>query len=338
MPYPSRIKNQYRSDGEQDPERLWKIEDLPGKGKGLIATNDITPGTLVMSESYLITTEVVTDHDEDVTEKDLEKALKSLSLESQHSYRSLHNNFPEDTKHPLSGIVRSNAYPLGIDSEHGGVFPNISRINHSCLPNVVQYWNELAEKEEVHAVRPITKGEEITTSYHQFGTSEERKQLLKAHFRFNCACILCSLPPEELQASDERLSRAQELDDIIGNSEICYYEPEKVLNSCRSQLKIYEQEGIKDGRLARLYYDAFQLCNMHADLARARCFAKYYCNEKKIAEGSDSINVLEMKPFVKNPARHGSYEPMGKWKTGTSDVPRGLNSMEFSKWLWREGV
>lgn len=317
---------------------LWKITDLPGKGKALVATKEIAPGTLILSESPLITTDVVTSPDEDTTEMDLQKALNKLSLKSQEVYRGLHNNFPEDPYHQLSGIVRSNAYPLGNDSEIGGVFPNISRINHSCLPNVVQYWNELLDKEEIRAVRPIAKGEEITTSYHEFGPSKQRKEMLKAQFRFDCSCVLCSLPLDELKASDERLNRAQELEDVIGSSKICYYEPERVFKSCREVLKIYEEEGIKDGRLPRLYYDVFQLCNMHADLARARCFAKYYCDAKKIAEGNESINALEMKPFVKNPAKHGSYEPRGKWKSNATDVPKGLNSKEFAKWLWRESV
>lgn len=125
---------------------------------------------------------------------------------------------------------------------------------------------------------------------------------------------------------------------MIGSAEKCYFEPEKVLRSCRSQLRIYEQEKVRDGRLARLYYDAFQLCNMHGDVARARCFAKYYCEEKMIAEGEGSINVLEMKRFVRDPREHASFEPRGRWRTERGDVPRGLKAGEFKRWLWRESA
>jgi hypothetical protein len=318
---------------------LWELKEIPGKGRGLVTTQDIAPGTLLISEAPVLTTDVVTSFDMDVTEQDLLTALKKLPSESQESFRSLHNNYAlEDPKHPLSGIVRSNAYPLGAGAEVGGVFPDISRINHSCLPNTVQYWNPLLEKQTIYAVRKITSGDEITTSYHEGGPSTERKKILKEHFGFECTCEICSLPTEALSESDERLAKAQTLDSTIGDAKKIHFEPEEVMKCCRTLFQIYEKEGVKDGRLSRLYWDLFQMCNMHGDLARARCFAKYYCDSKKIAEGPDSVNVLEAKPYVKSPGKHGSCEPKGKWKTGVTDVPKGLGAKEFAKWLWRENI
>ncbi len=111
-----------------------------------------------------------------------------------------------------------------------------------------------------------------------------------------------------------------------------------MLKSCRELFDIYEKENVKDGRLSRLYYDCFQMCNLHSDLARARCFAKYYVDAKKMAEGKDSMNVMEMEPFVKSPQKHQSYGSTEKWKTSAKDVPKGLKAKEFARWLWRESV
>ncbi|KUJ19090.1 SET domain-containing protein [Mollisia scopiformis] len=325
--------------GENSENSVWKIQEVPGKGLGVVANQDIAAGTCIISEAPLITTEGISMANTDIAEQQLLNALKKLSKADQERFRSLHNYYTaSDPTHPLSGICKSNGYPLGTNTEVGGVFADISRINHSCLPNTVQYWNPLHEKQTIHAVRPIPNGGEVTTSYLAGGTSQERKQFLKENFGFDCACEVCSMLEDKLRESDERLARAEKLDETLGDSKKVRFSPDEVMKSARSMFKIYEEEGIKDGRLGRLYYDLFQLCNMHSDLARARCFAKYYVDSKKMAEGKDSINVLEMFSYVKSPQKHDSFGSTDMWRTGTTDVPKGLKASEFAKWLWRENV
>ncbi|KAH6711984.1 hypothetical protein BKA61DRAFT_609385 [Leptodontidium sp. MPI-SDFR-AT-0119] len=333
----SPVRSSDHTNRESVPDKkLWEVVDIPGKGKGIIVTQNITPGTLLLSEAPLIKTDVVQSLT--TAEQDLENALGKLSISEQENFRTLHTNFPENTKEKLIGIIRSNAYPLGPDTEVGGLFADIARINHSCLPNAVQHWDELLGKQTIYAVRPIANGEEITTCYQPSGTSSKRKEILKEFFKFDCTCELCSLPPDELKASDERISQAEKLDETIGNSKKVHFEPDEVMKCARSLYELYELDGIKDGRLSRLYYDVFQMCNMHGDLARARCFAKYYSDAKKMAEGPASMNVLEMRPYVKNPQKHDSFGSTDKWATKASDVPKGLKPSAFKKWLWREEI
>lgn len=45
------------------------------------------------------------------------------------------------------------------------VAPSVSRINHACRPNAAYHFNPESAKMEVHAVRSIAAGEEITVSY-----------------------------------------------------------------------------------------------------------------------------------------------------------------------------
>lgn len=333
----SPVRSSDDTNGEHTADKqLWEIVDIPGKGKGIIVTQDITPGTLLLSEAPLITTEVVQSLA--TAEQDLEKALGNLSISDRENFRTLHTNFPENDDEKLIGIIRSNAYPLGPDTDVGGLFPEISRINHSCLPNSVQYWNDMLRKQTIYAVRPIAKGQEVTTCYQPGGTSSERKEVLKEYFKFDCECELCSLPADELKASDDRVSQAEKLDETIGNCKKVHFEPDEVMKCARSLFELYETDGINDGRLSRLYYDLFQMCNMHGDLARARCFAKYYSEAKKMAEGPDSLNVQEMKMFLKNPQKHESYGSTDKWATKGSDVPKGLKPAAFKRWLWREDI
>ncbi|TVY17602.1 SET domain-containing protein 5 [Lachnellula arida] len=320
------------ADGPTPGKSLWTIESIPGKGKGVIAAIDIKPGKLLISEAPLLTTECITSMES--TERDLAQALRALPKDSQRAFLSLHNNYPG--KNPLSNIIRSNGYPLGPGSEVGGIFANISRVNHSCRPNAVHAWNPLLNVETVYAVRPIKQGEEITLSYHAGGPSTTRKEILKEGFGFDCTCEICSLPAAELKASDSRLIRAQTLDSTIGDPESVRYSPGKVLKNCKTLMGIYEEEGIKDDRLTRLYFDAFQVVNMHGDQARASVWARRYCEEKKRSAGRDSIDLLEMMPFVKNPSKHDSFGSTNNWKTGVKDVPKDLDKEAFEEWLWRD--
>ena len=311
---------------------LWTLETIPGKGKGLIARKEITPGTLILSDAPLLKTDVITSME--TVEKDLARALKALPKDHQRAFLSLHNNYPG--KNPLSNIIRSNGYPLGPASEVGGVFPNLSRINHSCKPNAKHSYNPVLEKYVVHTIRPVAAGQEITVSYLAGGDSQQRQERLREAFGFTCTCEICSLPPAERRASDNRLIRAESLNDTIGNAESVRYSPAKILKNCKKLLDIYNAEGIKDDRLPNLFYDCFQVVNMHGDQARASVFAKKYCVQKSIAEGSDSVDVLEMLPFVKDPSKHGSYGSTKDWMSSVNDAPKDLDAENFEKWLFRE--
>ncbi|CAG8974815.1 hypothetical protein HYALB_00000429 [Hymenoscyphus albidus] len=312
---------------------LFTIESIPDKGKGVIAAQDITPGTLLISEPPLLTTAVITSIP--TTEADLARALKASSKGIQRAFLSLHNNYVGQGT-PLTNIIRSNGYPLGASSDVGGVFELTSRINHSCQPNAYHGWNPLLEEHTVYAIRQISAGEEITLAYHYGGPSEYRKEILKERFGFDCTCSICTLPPSEQKASDDRHVLAQTLDAQIGDAKTVRFNPTKVLQHCKALMRIYEEEDFKDDRLARLCYDVFQVCNMHSDRARAAYWAKKYCDAKKRTGGKDSVAFLEMKPFVKKPERHDCFGVTSDWKSDLKEIPKERSGEVWEKWLWRE--
>merc|ERR1711977_343427 len=47
---PARSSDHTREKSSDKP--LWEIVDIPGKGKGIIVTENITPGTLLLSEAW----------------------------------------------------------------------------------------------------------------------------------------------------------------------------------------------------------------------------------------------------------------------------------------------
>lgn len=311
----------------------YTLQPIPGKGKGLIATQPISPGTLLISEPPLFTTDSLTNAS--TIERDLGKIVKSLPKESQRAFLSLHNNNP-GAGEPFTNIVRSNGYPLGPTSDVGGIFPLVSRINHSCLPNAQHAFSTKLHRMLVHVVRPIAEGEEITLSYITGGPKSERQKTLKQHFGFACQCNLCSLPSAEQKSSDDRLRKAQELDEAIGNPNRVRQTPEKALQDCRALEQIYHEERIMDLRLPRLYHDAFQICAMHSDAARARVFAERSCEGRVRCEGRESQNVEEERRLAERPMEFENFGVTGRWRSGVEDVPGGLGEEGFERWLWRE--
>jgi hypothetical protein len=312
---------------------LFTLENVPGKGKGLIATQEIQPGTCLISEAPLFTTAEIKSSE---TERELVRIVKALPKDSQRAFLSLHNNSPG--REPFSNIVRSNGYPLGPSSDVGGIFLNIARINHSCLANTQQAWNTHRQQETAYTVRKIEKGEEITIAYTIGGTSAERKSKLKQFFGFDCHCELCSLEGAELKASDARYKQMAKLDEAIGDPKRVKKTPEKALKDCKELLLLYRKEGITDTRLPRLFYDAFQICVMHGDQARGKALALECAKARTVCEGGDSEDVLEMLAYAKNPTRHKSYGVVNsmKWKQGADAIPTGKSDGDMEKWLWRE--
>lgn len=103
---------------------LYSLENVPRKGKGLLAKSDIWRGTQIIDEPALFTTESLQDPNN--IESDLRTIVKSLSRDDQRRFLSLHNNNPGPN--PFSNIIRSNGYPCGPSSDIGGIFCETARI------------------------------------------------------------------------------------------------------------------------------------------------------------------------------------------------------------------
>ncbi|XP_051123836.1 histone-lysine N-methyltransferase ASHR1 isoform X2 [Andrographis paniculata] len=94
-------------------------------------------------------------------------------------------------------ICDSELRPLGT-----GLFPFISLINHSCLPNAVLVFE--GRSAVVRAIQHIPEGSEVLISYIDIaGSTITRKKALKEQYYFDCGCIRCLKlgEPEDMQES-----------------------------------------------------------------------------------------------------------------------------------------
>lgn len=313
---------------------LFEVKHIPGRGKGLIARTDIPEGTRILCEKPLLTVESMPA---EALELVLAAKLRSMSKTEQLLYFSLHNNFPG--KPVLGSILKTNGLPCGTGSSAGGVYPTICLINHSCLPNSHNSWNGDAEHETIHAIQPIKAGEEITIPYDHGGPSADRQAFLKQSFGFDCKCAACALPHAELRASDARRLLMQRLDEAIGDPHRMAVRPADSLHDCRTLLRTLNEEfgGHTGAHGCRLYYDAFQICIVHGDQARASVFADKAHGARVCCEGEDSPETERMRELAAKPAGHMSCGMLSlKWKTTRKMVPKGLDEAQFEAWLFRE--
>ena len=216
---------------------LYHVQDIPGKGRGLVARSDLAEGTRILCEEPLAV--LPANMSEEEMERQLAHQLRALNKLEQRQFLSLHNNVTG--KRVFSGIFKTNALPCGPKSSLGAVYPTICFINYSCLLNSCYSWNAAAQMETVYVVRPIKAGEEITVCYTDPENTAARQAHLKNHFGFNCSCELCSLSIIDRKASDARRNQIYQLEEGFFAPGRAIFKPREALLDLRKMLELLNE-------------------------------------------------------------------------------------------------
>lgn len=315
---------------------MYALQDIPGKGKGLVATKNIPKGTRILSERPVVTIPEGQQSDK-LLKRHISKQVEALDENERRSFLSLHNIYPykEDVEQ-FFGIIRTNALPIEENGIGGAILLEACRINHSCHNNARKHWNNRIGRHTVHALREITEGEEITIYYLGLDNIREvRRQKLQNKFGFLCSCSVCSLSTAESEENDQRLQKIQYLDDLVGHECMAMNFSERVLRYVDERIQLDNKQGPDDPGIPRAYLDAAQIAIASGDLARGRVFVERAVEGWRIAQGSDSNEVIEYTPLARNPASLPLYGLSMKWKTSLKDVPSQLHPKDFEHWLWR---
>ncbi|BDA42915.1 probable histone-lysine N-methyltransferase Smyd1 at C-terminar half [Coccomyxa sp. Obi] len=100
----------------------------------------------------------------------------------------------------LAAIINNNAHGVGAANSANtdsalGLYPALSMLNHSCLPNCV--FASCGTDMQVRAIRPVAAGEQLTVAYINLMEPRSiRARLLMETKHFACACERCSAPLE----------------------------------------------------------------------------------------------------------------------------------------------
>ncbi|KAI0761262.1 hypothetical protein BD413DRAFT_617143 [Trametes elegans] len=282
----------------------FKLQDVPGKGKGLIATRTIAQGELILTEPPLL------QQDRQSSNAIIVHALGQLSEAQQREYFSLANAHRGALPPPL-GIFKTNALPCGdhdpgrgVHAESGAVFALGSRFNSSCTPNVNNCWDDGRGEITFWAARDIVAGEELLIAYGGLCEDKEtRRARLRTAFGFDCACDAYSLEGDASKRSDDRRVELAQLYDEIGR---CGSSPAAGVQKVNRVLKLLKEEGLFDVLAPPYYYDAFQFC-ASSDLKNAKAWAQKACDGYSAVRGPQSESAKRMRRYAKNPRAHPVY-------------------------------
>lgn len=194
-------------------EPSYRVEPVPDKGLGLVATRDIKSGEMILSEPPLLLFGYqLSTVDSSGLDRVFADAVNGLSTRSNDAYLALHNSSLPD--YPLLARLKTNGHDLWKKADYGpsvfeancGVFNEISRANHSCTPNAHFSFCLLNNLEgTLHAGLSIQRGEEICISYiGTEATRATRQAALRNNHRIECKCATCTMDPDRIKASDAR--------------------------------------------------------------------------------------------------------------------------------------
>ena len=171
------------------------------KGYGTFAVKIIKKGDIIIKENAIIN---VKKRNGTIDKNDLYKQSKELSsdmidkimmLYSQYNVGKKYGNDIDGRMKMFINNIMSNAFGT-IHDDRVNLYLNISRINHSCLPNceAIQKYDELFDHytNTVIATRNINIGDEILYNYlHDNMPYNKRQAKLYQNWGFTCKCIKC---------------------------------------------------------------------------------------------------------------------------------------------------
>ncbi|KAG5975076.1 hypothetical protein E4U55_007900 [Claviceps digitariae] len=192
--------------------------DIPGKGRGLVATKMIHRGDRIFAHTPLLVIDAQLFDQQEGEDKEpewralQEEAVAGLPAASQGMFWELYG---QPAKHPVGGRVDANSFDLVMgdyETVYYGLFPETSRINHDCRPNLAYFFNNNTLTHHVHAITDIPPGAELTITYIDTRLPRRlRLNYLHRTWGFNCTCSHCSLDPALARASDKRLAQIRDL-------------------------------------------------------------------------------------------------------------------------------
>ncbi len=252
---------------------MYHIQHAGPKGFGLFATRAIQRGTRILAERPTFT--IRSDHDLLPAFKTIASGNKAyisnLSASSAkkppvldwseavwHVVRGVLTQprglFPLEEYKTLLAAFRNNCFNIGDDTR--AIFHDISRLNHSCVPNAQGNFNSALGSFTIHATQEIKHDQEITISYlaEHGAMRHSREAQLHQGYGFKCGCPACDSSTARGQESEKRRKDLREkLVEFAKNAEgLSVGDGKAELEMVMSLIRMFEEEGLWGRELATM--------------------------------------------------------------------------------------
>ncbi|KAK4144437.1 uncharacterized protein C8A04DRAFT_36681 [Dichotomopilus funicola] len=291
--------------------------EIPGKGIGLIANRTIYKGEIILQRGPALLIQS-TPHVHVPPDRRLEM------------YEAAVDRLPSETrKHFLRQVgdtvldkVQRNAFRVfvsgnGTDSAHLGVFPEVSKINHACRPNLHYRLNNTTHT--TIAVRDIPPGEELTLTYIYAKLPLAERLTRLRDWGFTCTCSQCIQPTSAAAASDRRLRQIadleREIDQLMSRRPLPPHMAAQGMKQADREIRpglvaklveLYEREELW-GSLAAPYAKAALVHAMFGLEEEARGYAEKAVGALLRETGERAKDLPSMRRLVGDPRRHWAW-------------------------------
>lgn len=281
----------------------FRVAEVDGKGLGLIANTTLARGNTVMAQ-----TPVLLAHRNFIEQipRDQQHVLLDAvpGLLPAATRRSFMRQMGHFGGHKVSDIMATNSFQMdigGTDSHHYGNFPEVSRYNHDCRPNVAFFIGpDLVHRTTV--VRAVKPGEELTISYlDPLEARAMRQDRARLAWGFDCGCSQCSLRDDLASQSDQRLVEIRELERQL--MDFSFKVTSKMIDRF---LKLHAEERL-ESKLAGTYTTAAMNYNLLGRKKEAVKYAKLAVEAGEIEYGAAAADIESMRGLAANPTKHFTW-------------------------------
>jgi hypothetical protein len=177
-------------------------------------------------------------------------------------------------------------------------------MNHDCRPNANYFFDPETFTHQVHAVRPIHPGEEITITYiDPMRPRAERLDALKKNWGFVCHCSQCTAPPAMGAASDARLAHLEAVQHELSDTKA---EHDTSPAMAELLVSLYEQERLWSDIWEPYAYAALEY-NGVGERWMASKYARLAIEGGLLYGGKKHLSVRVMEELLRAPEEHWSW-------------------------------
>ncbi|KAK3312314.1 hypothetical protein B0H66DRAFT_570413 [Apodospora peruviana] len=251
----------------------YTVSEVAGKGLGMIASTPLRRGDTIMQKTPALL--VHRGFLESIPPSQAQRNLLDAAAELIPS--PLKEGFFDQMAHmggqvhKIVDIMGTNSFQMdlgGQDGHHYGNYPEVSRYNHDCRPNVVFYIDKETLMHTTTVVRQVKPGEELTISYlDPLKPRAHRRHRAHLAWGFGCACPQCSLPDKEADKSDERLEEIARIEAQLAD----IYDKKVNVKMLKRLAALYEEE-----RLEAKVANGYTMIALNANMLGQEKMAKEY--------------------------------------------------------------
>lgn len=292
------------------------VADAGIKGAGMFARRDIPAGGLILVDRPIAV--VTSNVDAPWKREAFDALLPRISQISRDRLLALANCKPLSECPVVEGIALTNASQIDLPvpllaapQEYGGIFPDVSRANHSCGLNSAVKWDPASFSVCMYALRPVRAGEEIHNQYIDVLAPRDERRAQLACYDFECMCTHCDLPDAAAVARSDaartELRNWRHLHPrfLPWSTDMCRADDAVIVSNLRA-LALIEQEGLYGLQVP--FIEEIALC--HAVLGDEPRFRKWAQKVVDLCVGQDPERAAKFAAWIADPQ---SYKKWG-WR------------------------